>query len=140
VIVLDTSLLVALLVKRDQYHQAATDWYGALRARLVTTPLVLSEVDGLMLSWGGSPVAVAFRREVIAGAFAIQWWDQAAVQAAKIANQYTGLGVSLADASLVALADRLQTVEIATFDERDFRAMRPLSGGDAFRLLPSDAS
>jgi hypothetical protein len=40
---------------------------------------------------------------------------------------------------IVALAARLQTVEIATFDERHFRVMRPLSGGDAFRLLPRDA-
>jgi predicted nucleic acid-binding protein len=140
VIVLDTSLLVALLVKRDQYHQAAADWYSELSARLVTTPLILAEVDGLMLNWGGPLAASAFRRDVIAGAFAIQWWDQAAAQAAEIANQYAGLGVSLADASLVALADRLQTTEIATFDERDFRAMRPLSGGDAFRLRPFDAS
>ncbi len=139
-IVLDTSLLVALLVKRDQHHQVATDWYGALKAKLVTTPLVLAEVDGLMLNWGGPPAAAAFRRDVVAGAFAIQWWDQAAAQAAEIANQYAGLGVSVADASLVALADRLQTTDIATFDERDFRAMRPLSGGDAFRLLPFDAA
>jgi uncharacterized protein len=140
VIVLDTSLLVALLVKRDQFHQLASDWYSALEARLVTTPLILAEVDGLMLNWGSPSAAAAFRRDVIAGAFAIQWWDQAAVQAAKIADQYAGLGVSLTDASLVVLADRLQTTEIATFDERDFRAMRPLSGGDAFRLLPFDAA
>jgi len=34
-------------------------------------------------------------------------------------------------------ADRLETTRIATFDERPFRALRPLSGG-SFTLLPLD--
>lgn len=139
-IALDTSLLVALLVRRDQYHQAAVDWYGKLTAKLAVTPLVLAEVDGLMLKWGGPPAAAAFRRDVLAGVFSIQWWDDAAVQAAELADGYGDLGVSLVDASLVVLASRLQTIEIATFDERHFRALRPQWGGDAFRLLPADAA
>jgi predicted nucleic acid-binding protein len=139
VIALDTSLLVALLVQRDQYHRVAVDWYGKVTAKLVLTPLVLAEVDGLMLKWGGQPAATAFRRDVIAGVFSIHWWDDAAAQAAKVAEAYADLGVSLVDASLVVLASRLRTTEIATFDERHFRALRPQWGGDAFRLLPADA-
>jgi hypothetical protein len=139
VIVLDTSLLVALLVQRDQYHQVARDWYGNLTAKLALTPLVLAEVDGLMLKWGGQPAAAAFRRDVIAGVFSIHWWDDAAAKAAQIADAHADLGVSLVDASLVVLASRLRTTEIATFDERHFRALRPQWGGEAFRLLPTDA-
>jgi len=139
VIAVDTSLLVALLVQRDQYHQLAMDWYGKVTAKLALTPLVLAEVDGLMLKWGGQPAAAAFRRDVIAGVFSIQWWDDAAAQAAEVADAYADLGVSLVDASLVVLASRLRTTEIATFDERHFRALRPQWGGDAFRLLPADA-
>jgi predicted nucleic acid-binding protein len=70
----------------------------------------------------------------------VNWWDDAAVQAAEIAEQYADLGVSLADASLVALAARMQTTEITSFDERHFRAIRPLWGPDAFRLLPLDTA
>jgi len=138
VIVLDTSVLVALLVARDQYHQMATGWYGNLTAKLIVTPLVLAEVDSLVFNRGGQHAVGAFRRDVTAGAFSIQWWDEAAVQTARLAEQYADLGVSLTDASLVALAARLQTTEIATFDERHFRAIKPL-WGDAFRLLPADA-
>jgi predicted nucleic acid-binding protein len=140
VIALDTSLLVALMVRRDQYHQAAVNWYGKVTARLAVTPLVLAEVDGLMLKWGGWPAAAAFRHDVVAGVYSVHWWDNADVQAAELADAYGDLGVSLVDASLVVLAARLRTIEIATFDERHFRAMRPLSGGDAFRLLPADAA
>jgi uncharacterized protein len=101
-------------------------------------PLVLAEADFLAASRGGQGMRDAFRRDMIAGAYHVSWWDDAATQAAEIAQQYADLGVSLADASLVALAARLQTIEIATFDERHFRAIRPLWGDDAFRLLPLD--
>jgi hypothetical protein len=36
------------------------------------------------------------------------------------------------------LAERLETIGVATLDERHFRAVRPLAGGQAFRLLPMD--
>ena len=46
--------------------------------------------------------------------------------------------LGLADTSLVALAERSNTVAITTLDARHFRAVRPLAAGAAFRLLPSD--
>jgi predicted nucleic acid-binding protein len=55
------------------------------------------------------------------------------------AERYADNGLGLADASLVALAQRLGTIEIATLDERHFRAVQPLAAGKAFRLLPADA-
>lgn len=45
----------------------------------------------------------------------------------------------MTDASLIALAARIETTQIATFDERHFRAMTPLHGGRHFTLLPKDA-
>jgi predicted nucleic acid-binding protein len=44
----------------------------------------------------------------------------------------------LTDASHVVLAARIGSTETATFDERHFRAIRPLGGAEAFRLLPVD--
>lgn len=41
----------------------------------------------------------------------------------------------LDDADAVVLAARLRTRRILTFDERHFRAVRPLQGG-LFELLP----
>jgi predicted nucleic acid-binding protein len=55
-----------------------------------------------------------------------------------VAERHADTGLGLADASLVALAKRLETITIATLDERHFRAVRPLAGGAAFRLLPQD--
>jgi hypothetical protein len=49
--------------------------------------------------------------------------------------------VIVADTSLLfALLDRPDRHHAGAFDERHFRALRPLWGGDAFTLLPTDAS
>jgi hypothetical protein len=45
----------------------------------------------------------------------------------------------LADLSVVILAHRFRTRRLLTFDERDFRAVTPLSGG-SFTLLPHDSA
>ena len=40
----------------------------------------------------------------------------------------------------VVLAERYETDGVLTLDRRDFRAIRPLTGHKAFRLLPDDLS
>ena len=137
-IVLDTSVIYALLDAADSRHRLAREWYESLDEELVTTPLVLAEADHLATTRGGSRAVRAFRADVRAGAYLIEWWPGAARSAAELADQYAGLGIGLTDASLVVLAARVGSVDIATFDERHFRAIRPMRGADAFRLLPLD--
>ena len=136
--VVDTSLIYALLDANDNNHQPAVDWYTSVRPALNTTPLVLAEIDHLAGTRLGPTAQSAFRRDLTSGAYDITWWNEATDECVAIAEQYRDLQVGLTDASLVALAARLGTTEIATFDERHFRVMRPTSGGDAFRLLPAD--
>ena len=87
-----------------------------------------------------APAAVGeFHREVRAGTLGVEWWKKLDLQAAEIAHRYADLKLGLTDASLVALAARLETTRIATFDERHFRAVEPLHGASSFTLLPVDA-
>ncbi len=137
-IVLDTSVIYALLDAADERHAQARTWYAAVQEELVTTPLVLAEADHLAATRGGARAAAAFRADIRAGAYRVEWWSGAARDAAQVADRYQDLGIGLTDASLVALCDRMETLAIATFDERHFRAIRPLSGGAAFRLVPAD--
>jgi uncharacterized protein len=139
-IVLDTSVIYALLDAGDTRHRQALAWYDALDEELVTTPLVLAEADHLAMTRGGSRAVRAFRADVRSGAYLVDWWPTAAREAAELADRYADLGISLTDASLVVLAARVGVSTIATFDERHFRAIRPLAVADAFRLLPLDAS
>jgi len=57
--------------------------------------------------------------------------------AARLDEQYADLDLGLADLSVVVLAHRFRTRRLLTFDERDFRAVKPLAGG-SFTLLPRD--
>jgi predicted nucleic acid-binding protein len=139
VIVLDTSVIYALLDAADARHREAVGWYETVDDDLVTTPLVLAEADFLAASRGGPAALRAFRGDLAGGAYIVEWWPGAAAEAAAVADGYADLGIGLTDASLVALASRVGTLEVATFDQRHFRAVRPLTGGDAFRLLPLDA-
>lgn len=138
-IVLDTSVLAALLDRGDARHDMSTAWYAGCTDELVTTPLVLAEIDFLVERRGGPTAAAALRRDIAADAFQVEWWPECTAEAVQVADRYATSALGLTDASLVALAAHVETTRIATFDERHFRQVRPLRGGDAFTLLPLDA-
>jgi hypothetical protein len=138
VIVADTSVVYALLDRRDHWHERVASWYRRDLPELATTPLVLAEIDHLAGARAGPTARAAWRRDLAAGVYAVEWWPSAGSDSAEIATIYDDAGVSLTDASLVALAARLETIDVATLDERHFRLMRPLAAGVAFRLLPID--
>ncbi len=56
---------------------------------------------------------------------------------AGLERRYDNLGVGLADLGVIIVAKRYGTRCLLTFDERHFRALRPLDGGQ-FTVLPSD--
>lgn len=122
----------------DAGHRAAVDFYATAEGSFTTTPLVLAEIDHMLHSRCAPAVVEGFYREVRAGTLGVEWWPKLDVQAAEIADRHAEIGLGLTDASLVALAARLETTRIASFDERHFRAVEPLSGG-SFELLPADA-
>jgi predicted nucleic acid-binding protein len=139
VIVVDTSIVVAYMNAADDYHATVAGWLDGADEDLATTPLIIAEVDHLVGARGGPTARQALHRDLAAGAYLVEWWSGAIAAVVKIAERYADTGLGLADASLVALAERLGTIDIATLDERHFRAVRPLAGGKAFRLLPADA-
>lgn len=77
--------------------------------------------------------------EVARGAYQLERFGQDDVAAAiEVIERYEGLGLGLADASIVVLAQRHSVTDVLTLDERHFRSVRT-KGGDRFRLLPADA-
>jgi uncharacterized protein len=139
-IVLDTSVVLALMDARDKQHERARAWIEGVRDGLCTTPLVLAELDYLVPKQGGSAAARALRASFESGAYTVEWWRSALIDTIAAARQYESIDLGLTDASLVALAAHLETTRIATLDERHFRAVRPLAGKVAsFTILPADA-
>jgi uncharacterized protein len=140
-IVLDTSVVLAFMDRRDADHRRVRDWMNDVEDEFVTTPLVLAELDHLVTRQGGASAAKALRDDFQEGAYVLEWWPTALREAISVAQRYESLELGLTDASLVALAARAKTVDIATLDERHFRAVRPTPEGNrAFRLLPYDSS
>ena len=138
-IVVDTSIVLAYMNAADDHHAAVARWLDGADDDLATTPLIVAEVDHLVDARGGPTARRALHRDLVAGAYLVEWWPGAITAVVKTAERYADTGLGLAAASLVALAERIGTIEIATLDERHFRAVRPLAGGRAFRLLPADA-
>jgi predicted nucleic acid-binding protein len=83
---------------------------------------------------------IRFLDDVAAGRFRVEGLTPAEHGIALELDQaYGDLRLGLADLSVLVLAHRFRTRRLLTFDERDFRAVRPIAGG-AFTLLPADAS
>ncbi len=137
-IVVDTSAIIAYMNSADRHHADFAEWLAAEQDDLATTPLILAEADHLASAHGGAGAAEALRADLLAGAYLVQWWPEALGASVRVAERYADISLGLADASLVVLAERLETVAIATLDERHFRAVAPLAFGSAFRLLPRD--
>lgn len=138
-VVLDTSVVVAFMNRRDDDHVRVSAWMETAEEDLVTTPLVVAEIDHLVSHGGGSAAAQAFYEDLASGAYVVEWWQEAMFETVEAAREHQPLGLGLADASLLVLAARLETTGIATLDERHFRIVTPLTGQAAFVLLPADA-
>jgi predicted nucleic acid-binding protein len=131
-IVLDTGVVVALMDRDDRNHDRAGRWLQTLDDDLVTTPLAVAEMDHFAGAVGARD---AFRDDLERGAYVVRWWADALSESVRVARARPGLGMT--DASLVALAQRLGTNRIATFDHRHFSALTD-TAGETFVLLPAD--
>ncbi len=138
-ILLDTSGLLAALDASEVHHRAAAASLQDAGEPRILSPFVLAELDYLLARHVSARVARLFLGEVSGGAYELAPFDADDIsRATAILDRYADLGLGLADASIVVLAGRHQTVDLLTLDERHFRAIvgprdRP------FRLLPADA-
>lgn len=132
-VLLDTSAVVAYMDRGDPGHDAAVRLLTSIDDDLVTTPLVIAEMDREITARGGRDAAKVLWSNFESGAFASRWWADGLADTVAIARRYPF--ADLPDASLVALAGIVRTTRIATFDEH-FRSMTTPRGED-FVLLPS---
>lgn len=136
-IVLDTSVVVAFMNRRDDDHERVVAWMESVEEHLFTTPLIVAEIDHLVSRVGGANAAQAFYNDLVSGAYVVEWWPEAVTETVAVASKRQDIG--LADASLITLAARLETTRVATLDERHFRIVQPPSVEAAYTLLPADA-
>jgi predicted nucleic acid-binding protein len=111
--------------------------------RPAAAALVITELDHLVHSDLGFPAAMqvmeALNSRMADGQYKLAELKPAdLVVAHDVRRKYEGLRLDLADAVGVVLADRYKTNRIFTLDQRDYRAIIPLTPGlTAFHILPT---
>jgi predicted nucleic acid-binding protein len=138
-LIVDAAAVVAMGDRRDRRQAAVESVLRDEPGGLVMPAQVTAEADYLLWSRGGAPARRSFLEDLARGRYLVECLgpeDYALV--ADLEERYSALAPGLTDLSIVIVAHRVGTRRVATFDERHFRAMRPLGGG-AFTLLPADA-
>lgn len=141
VAIADTGALVAYY-KEDEPDHAQCRRAMAKIGHLVTSPLVLAELDYLLTKFLGAPSAIQVLGH-IADRVSIGRFEVADVRgrlhaAREVMRQYIELDIGLTDAMNVVIAQEFRTDTIFTIDRRHFRAVHPLTADHGFRLLPDD--
>ena len=137
-LLVDAGPVVAMADRRDPRHSQARQAIREERGPLVMPAQITAEVDYLMGERLGARASQAFIDDLAATRFRVECLVPRDYEnVAELSRRYADLDLGLADMSLIVLAERYDCTRIATFDERHFRAVRPLRGG-VFTLLPMD--
>lgn len=135
-IILDTSGLLSAIDASERHHRAAAAALRSSGEPRLLSPFVLAELDYLLTTRVSPSAASALLRQVADGAYELAPFGSDDIERAlQILEGHRDLGLGLADASLVVLAERHDTVDLLTLDERHFRAVGG-PRGRRFRLLP----
>lgn len=119
-ILVDAGFIVALLSKRDAYHQWAVAHSSELPPPWSTCEAVLSEAFHLLGPGGAESLGALLHRRALLLAFAFAENVQPVV---KLMAKYADVPMSFADACLVRMTERCGDPIILTTD-RDFRLYR----------------
>jgi predicted nucleic acid-binding protein len=132
----DTGPLVAVANADDRHHARCVALVASLAGPLLVPPTVLVEACWILNDRAGPAAQAALLDSVAAGELELTDLLPADVaRMAQLVRTYHDLRLDPADASVIAVAERLGITQIATLDRRDFTVVRP-AHVTAFTLLP----
>ncbi|NLT06677.1 MAG: PIN domain-containing protein [Solirubrobacterales bacterium] len=136
VAVVDTGPLYAAADLDDDDHVASLEILQRRDLELVVPALVVAEATYLVGRRLGAKAEAAFLRGL--GQIEVEpprgddW-----TRIADLVDEYSDLPLGGTDASVIALAERLDTATVITLDRRHFTVVRP-NHRDALELLPAE--
>jgi predicted nucleic acid-binding protein len=139
VILVDTGPLVALFDPQDEQHKRCVRTLRSIRAPIGTTVAVLTEAFHMLQPQ--STGSNRLREFVASNALSVWFFEPASLlRAFELMELYADRPMDLADASLVAAAEALDTRKIFTIDRDDFEMYRVRRGHRhiALEVLPAE--
>jgi predicted nucleic acid-binding protein len=125
-ILLDASIVLAAADRADLNHSAALAWFGRADEPLLLGALTLAELDVLLQRELGVTATLAVVRSIAGGAIRLVAPSEADLgRALELLEAAAEHRPRLADALLVAAAERLGVHRIGTFDRRPIAVFRP---------------
>ena len=135
-LVVDTGVIVASADRNDKHHKRCVDFLETAGGPLVTTGLVIAECAYLIQRQLGTRAEAKLYQSIIDGTLRIEpllpadW-----IRVHQLVLEYADLPLGGTDASVIAIAERLDQTRVATLDHRHFSVVRP-SHRASFDLTP----
>jgi uncharacterized protein len=127
--------LVSIADRTDPHHRACVELLETDPGPLVTTGLVIAEAGYLLDRNLGPNAEIALIDMINDGTLTVDTLTPADwVRVRELCATYSNLPLGVTDASVIALAERLNTNRVATLDRRHFHIVRPTIG--PFTIVP----
>lgn len=135
-LLLDTGALVSLLDRSQAHHQEFAKFFAGWQGAVVSTEAVLTESTHLLGHvHGGRQACLDF---CLAGGTTLVPSSEATLRRCReLIEKYDDLPMDYADATLVVLAEELDTNLVFTTDRRDFHVYRG-ARNNPFQILPQE--
>ncbi len=135
-LIIDAGPLYAAAATQDNDHSRCVELLTRAPRPLLVPELVVTEVSYLLSDRIGPHAELAFARAIAAGELIVEAvlepeWERIA----ELMEQYLDLPLGIADASLIALAERHGQKQVASLDHRHLGVVRPRHV-TSFTLLP----
>jgi uncharacterized protein len=125
-VLLDPSAVLAAADAADLNHRAAVAWFERVEEPLLLGALSLAELDVLLQRELGAAASMAVVESVVAGSIRlVAPTPEDMRRAAELMGEAAEHRPRLADALLIATAERLGVHRVAAFDRRPLAVFRP---------------
>jgi hypothetical protein len=122
--------------RRDAWCERATTWWVDTAEDVLVPQPVVVETAALVGRRQGAAAEARFLRWLLAGEVVVEsLGSDDLVRAADLVDAYADFPLGFVDASIVAIAERLEIRDLLTTDRRHFGVIRP-AHCERLRLLP----
>ncbi len=132
---IDAGPLIALMNRKDQYHSIVKPLFQQLNSPFITTEAAVAEAMYNLGKWAGWPFQKKLLRAILDTQIVTEPLGASDYpRIYDLMDKYADNPMDFADASLVAVAERLRLTKIFTVDRADFSTYR-LNGRTPFSIL-----